>query len=205
MTIEKKDLLHGIYIRISLDTGKQVGAHAEYVQELVDTSTEPPTILSRQHLDPRPLEAGAEALTPLIGEIVITQQADLARCRAALLETATALEAEMHAHATTQTTAAQAAAAERETALSAHLNTLAQHAETQAGEARLREAALTEQLDLLTQQLDMTVDAAAKQEAALTEQLGTLTRRLEQVEAEQAAAEPPEAPMAADEPVEALT
>lgn len=76
MTLEKRKLLHGLVIRISGDTGEQIGAHVEYVERIIDTDTG--TVEAAKMLPPEPLQPGADALTPLIGEVVRVQQQALA-------------------------------------------------------------------------------------------------------------------------------
>jgi hypothetical protein len=75
MVVEIRTLLHGVYIRMSGDTGQQVGAHVEYVERVVESTTG--EVVSARLLPPEPLDLGPDALTPLIGEVVRVQQAEL--------------------------------------------------------------------------------------------------------------------------------
>lgn len=77
MALERKKLVHGVVIRVSGDTGQQIGAHVEYVERITDGDE----IISAKMLPPEPLATGADALRPLIGEVVIAQQAELEALR----------------------------------------------------------------------------------------------------------------------------
>jgi hypothetical protein len=125
MTLEKVKVLHGLVIRVSGDTGEQIGAHVEWVERIVDTETG--TVEAAKMLPPEPLEPGADALSPLIGEIVRVQQAALDAAIARMDTAERALGAEQEAHSQTTEIAEQNArsAAEQVAALLSRLEGLA--------------------------------------------------------------------------------
>lgn len=75
--IEEKRVLHGVYIRVSGDTGNVIGAHVEWVDRVVRDGE-----VIHAKMTVEPLEPAADVLTPLIGEAVRELSAELERVRA---------------------------------------------------------------------------------------------------------------------------
>jgi flagellar hook-basal body complex protein FliE len=120
MTLKKIKLIHGLVIRISGDSGKQIGAHVEYVERIIDTKTG--TVESAKMLPPEPLEPGADALAPLIGEVVRVQAAQITQMGREQADLSEALTQEREAHQQTQQGAL--AMVEQLAALQSELGTL---------------------------------------------------------------------------------